>query len=122
MIRHGRERRRGGPWHPARVDTLLTGASGFVGSHVAIAFAVAPYRGVLPAVAIASMKEQLSGACTIEIAAFDEFSKLLGDPALTAGTDHVIFDTVPTGHSPGDTEQPLIASSTRTETVTLAVP
>jgi arsenite/tail-anchored protein-transporting ATPase len=39
---------------------------------------VGPYRGVLPAVAVASMEEQLSGACTVEIAAFDEFSKLLG--------------------------------------------
>ena len=60
---------------------------------------VAPYRGVLPAAAIASMEEQFSGACTVEIAAFDEFSKLLGDPAATAGFDHVIFDTAPTGHT-----------------------
>lgn len=41
----------------------------------------------------------LSGACTVEIAAFDEFSKLLGDPAATAGFDHVVFDTAPTGHT-----------------------
>ncbi|MEO6603379.1 MAG: arsenical pump-driving ATPase [Polyangiaceae bacterium] len=60
---------------------------------------VGPYRGVLPAVAIASMEEQLSGACTVEIAAFDEFSKLLGDKAATAEFDHVIFDTAPTGHT-----------------------
>jgi arsenite-transporting ATPase len=60
---------------------------------------VGPYRGVLPAVAIASMEEQLSGACTVEIAAFDEFSKLLGDKAATAQFDHVIFDTAPTGHT-----------------------
>ena len=60
---------------------------------------VGPYRGVLPAVAISSMEEQLSGACTVEIAAFDEFSKLLADPALTAAFDHVIFDTAPTGHT-----------------------
>ncbi len=60
---------------------------------------VGPYRGVLPAVAITSMEEQLSGACTVEIAAFDEFSKLLADPALTAAFDHVIFDTAPTGHT-----------------------
>ncbi len=60
---------------------------------------VGPYRGVLPAVAIASMEEQLSGACTVEIAAFDEFSKLLGDPHVTAGFDHVVFDTAPTGHT-----------------------
>jgi len=60
---------------------------------------VAPYRGILPAAAIASMEEQLSGACTVEIAAFDEFSRLLGDPGVTAGVDHVIFDTAPTGHT-----------------------
>jgi arsenite/tail-anchored protein-transporting ATPase len=60
---------------------------------------VGPYRGVLPAVAVASMEEQLSGACTVEIAAFDEFSKLLGDRAATAAFDHVIFDTAPTGHT-----------------------
>jgi arsenite-transporting ATPase len=60
---------------------------------------VGPYRGVLPQVAIASMEEQLSGACTVEIAAFDEFSKLLGDQASTANFDHVLFDTAPTGHT-----------------------
>ncbi|HQW19165.1 MAG TPA: arsenical pump-driving ATPase [Rhodocyclaceae bacterium] len=60
---------------------------------------VAPYRGILPTAAIQSMEEQFSGACTVEIAAFDEFSKLLGDPAATAEFDHVIFDTAPTGHT-----------------------
>lgn len=60
---------------------------------------VAPYRGILPAAAIASMEEQFSGACTVEIAAFDEFSKLLGQPESTADFDHVIFDTAPTGHT-----------------------
>ena len=60
---------------------------------------VGPYRGVLPAAAIASMEEQLSGSCTVEIAAFDEFSRLLGDPKATAEFDHVLFDTAPTGHT-----------------------
>ncbi len=60
---------------------------------------VGPYRGVLPDAAVRSMEEQLSGSCTMEIAAFDEFSRLLGDPACTAGYDHVIFDTAPTGHT-----------------------
>jgi arsenite-transporting ATPase len=60
---------------------------------------VGPYRGVLPASAVASIEEQLSGACTVEIAAFDEFTALLADPSATAGFDHVIFDTAPTGHT-----------------------
>ncbi len=60
---------------------------------------VAPYRGVLPDAAIHSIEEQLSGACTVEIAAFDEFSKLLGAAAATQDFDHVIFDTAPTGHT-----------------------
>ena len=60
---------------------------------------VGPYRGVLPATAVASIEEQLSGACTVEIAAFDEFSKLLGEAETTRAFDHVIFDTAPTGHT-----------------------
>ncbi|ODS53493.1 MAG: arsenical pump-driving ATPase [Acidobacteria bacterium SCN 69-37] len=60
---------------------------------------VGPYRGVLPAAAVTSIEEQLSGACTVEIAAFDEFSKLLGDANATSAFDHVIFDTAPTGHT-----------------------
>jgi arsenite-transporting ATPase len=60
---------------------------------------VGPYKGVLPETALHSMEEQLSGACTVEIASFDEFTKLLGDPGATAGYDHVVFDTAPTGHT-----------------------
>lgn len=60
---------------------------------------VEPYRGVLPDEAIASMEEQFSGSCTLEIAAFDEFSRLLGDDSATSQYDHVIFDTAPTGHT-----------------------
>lgn len=60
---------------------------------------VGPYRGVLPEAAIQGMEEQLSGSCTVEIAAFDEFAKLLGDPAATTAFDHVVFDTAPTGHT-----------------------
>jgi arsenite/tail-anchored protein-transporting ATPase len=60
---------------------------------------VGPMRGLLPPAALASMEEQLSGACTTEIAAFDEFSRLLGEESATIGFDHVIFDTAPTGHT-----------------------
>ncbi len=60
---------------------------------------VKPYRGVLPAAAIQSMEEQFSGSCTLEIAAFDEFSRLLGDADATMDFDHVLFDTAPTGHT-----------------------
>ncbi|MCA9089280.1 MAG: arsenical pump-driving ATPase [Planctomycetaceae bacterium] len=60
---------------------------------------IGPYRGVLPESAVASMEEQFSGSCTLEIAAFDEFSRLLGDETSTSEFDHVIFDTAPTGHT-----------------------
>jgi arsenite/tail-anchored protein-transporting ATPase len=60
---------------------------------------VGPYRGVLPDASLRSIEEQLSGACTVEIAAFDEFAKLLGSHPQTARFDHVVFDTAPTGHT-----------------------
>jgi arsenite-transporting ATPase len=60
---------------------------------------IGPMRGLLPEAALRRMEEQLSGSCTVEIAAFDEFSALLGDPAAAAGFDHVVFDTAPTGHT-----------------------
>lgn len=60
---------------------------------------VAPYRGVLPDSVVASMEEQLSGACTVEIAAFDEFTTLLTNDQLKTQFDHILFDTAPTGHT-----------------------
>ncbi|MCM3595506.1 arsenical pump-driving ATPase [Metabacillus idriensis] len=60
---------------------------------------VGPYRGKLPETVVATMEEQLSGACTVEIAAFDEFTKLLGDASVVDAYDHIIFDTAPTGHT-----------------------
>lgn len=60
---------------------------------------IAPVRGLLPDAAIHSIEEQLSGACTTEIAAFDEFTALLTDPRWHADFDHIVFDTAPTGHT-----------------------
>ncbi|WP_042009979.1 arsenical pump-driving ATPase [Aeromonas fluvialis] len=60
---------------------------------------VGPVRGKLPESVVRSIEEQLSGACTTEIAAFDEFTALLTDPALLAEYDHIVFDTAPTGHT-----------------------
>jgi arsenite-transporting ATPase len=60
---------------------------------------VGPVRGVLPEAVVKGIEEQLSGACTTEIAAFDEFTALLVDSALTADYEHIIFDTAPTGHT-----------------------
>ena len=60
---------------------------------------VGPVRGVLPEGVVAGIEEQLSGACTTEIAAFDEFTALLTDSTLTVDYQHIIFDTAPTGHT-----------------------
>ena len=60
---------------------------------------VAPYRGKLPDAVIANMEEQLSGSCTVEIAAFNEFSNFLADETANKIYDHIIFDTAPTGHT-----------------------
>lgn len=60
---------------------------------------IAPLKTTANAIEITGLREQLSGACTVEIAAFDEFTVLLADPKTTEKYDHVIFDTAPTGHT-----------------------
>jgi arsenite-transporting ATPase len=60
---------------------------------------IASYRQTVTAAELAAMEEQLAGACTVEVAAFDAFTRLLADPAATGRYDHVVFDTAPTGHT-----------------------
>ena len=60
---------------------------------------VGPYRGLLPEAALRNMEEQLSGSCTVEIAAFNEFTRFLTDGEISKNYDHIIFDTAPTGHT-----------------------
>ena len=60
---------------------------------------IGPYRGVLPEAAVKAVEEQFAGACTVEIAAFDEFAKLLANDGITNDFDHIVFDTAPTGHT-----------------------
>ncbi|MBY0030331.1 arsenical pump-driving ATPase [Priestia aryabhattai] len=58
-----------------------------------------PYRGKLPDAVVSTMEEQLSGACTVEIAAFDEFTNLLANEEMVNQFDYILFDTAPTGHT-----------------------
>lgn len=60
---------------------------------------IAPYRGKLPEAVLRNMEEQMSGSCTVEIAAFNEFSNFITDDKTAMKYDHVIFDTAPTGHT-----------------------
>jgi len=60
---------------------------------------IGPMRGLLPEAALRNMEEQLSGSCTVEIAAFDEFTALIGNPEAVINYEHVVFDTAPTGHT-----------------------
>ncbi|MDL2303193.1 arsenical pump-driving ATPase, partial [Dysgonomonas sp. OttesenSCG-928-D17] len=60
---------------------------------------IAPFRGKLPESVITNMEEQLSGSCTVEIAAFNEFSDFITNEEKRKDYDFIIFDTAPTGHT-----------------------
>lgn len=58
-----------------------------------------PLKDILPEADIKKMNEQLSGACTTEIASFDEFSRFISGENEGGNFDVIIFDTAPTGHT-----------------------
>lgn len=58
-----------------------------------------PLQGIAPPEEIKKIKEGLSGACTTEIASFDEFSRFITGEGDLDTYDLVIFDTAPTGHT-----------------------
>ena len=94
-------------WTPSRQPTPIPGVPGLFAFDVdpeAASRAVrertlAPLRGQLPEAEFRRREEELSGACQTEVAAFDEFVRLLVRGPETADFDHVIFDTAPTGHT-----------------------
>ncbi|EKB03360.1 arsenite-activated ATPase ArsA [Myroides odoratimimus CCUG 3837] len=60
---------------------------------------IGPYRGKLPEAVLFNMEEQLSGSCTVEIAAFNEFADVITNKEKHDLYDHIVFDTAPTGHT-----------------------
>jgi arsenite-transporting ATPase len=60
---------------------------------------IAPLNGIATASEINKIREGLAGACTTEIASFDEFSRFITGEGSAESYDVVIFDTAPTGHT-----------------------
>lgn len=54
-----------------------------------------PLSAILDELALAQVKEEFNGGCTVEIATFDKFTDFLGDETY----DLIVFDTAPTGHT-----------------------
>ncbi len=61
--------------------------------------AISPLEDILPQRDLERMREELSGACTTEIAAFDEFARYIAGDGGQTPYDIIIFDTAPTGHT-----------------------
>jgi arsenite-transporting ATPase len=57
--------------------------------------ALEPLRGLLPDAMLATVEEQMSGPCTVDVAGFDEFVHCM----VASDYDEVVFDTAPTGHT-----------------------
>jgi arsenite-transporting ATPase len=87
--------------------TAIPGVVGLTAIEIDPELAAADYRdriltplaGRLPDAELTAAREQLSGSCTTEVAAFDEFTSYLADPQVIHSFDHVVFDTAPTGHT-----------------------
>lgn len=60
---------------------------------------ISPMEDILPTHEIEKIREELSGACTTEIAAFDEFARYVAGDENDQPYDVIIFDTAPTGHT-----------------------
>ena len=58
-----------------------------------------PLEGISSKEEIKKIREDLSGACTTEIASFDEFSRFVSGETEGTTFDIIIFDTAPTGHT-----------------------
>lgn len=58
-----------------------------------------PLEGISSKEEIKKIREDLSGACTTEIASFDEFSRFVSGETEGTKFDVIIFDTAPTGHT-----------------------